>query len=57
MFALEEPLNDGCLVQVLNDHQTTPLDLQIVYTDRHHQPARVRALIDHLAVCFQETRT
>lgn len=57
MFALEEPLNDGCLVQVLNDHQTTPLDLQIVYIDRHHQPARVRALIDHLSVCFQETRT
>ncbi|MDV6319623.1 LysR family transcriptional regulator [Chromohalobacter sp. HP20-39] len=57
MFALDEPLDDGRLIQVLADHQTTRLDLQIVYTDRHHQPARVRALIDHLAACFQETRT
>lgn len=53
MFALDEPLDDGRLVRVLADHQTTQLDLQIVYADRHHQPARVRALIDHLAACFR----
>ncbi|WP_187775906.1 LysR family transcriptional regulator [Salinicola corii] len=57
MFVLDEPLKDGRLVRLLADHQATRLDLQIVYTDRHHQPARVRALIDYLAACFQEAWT
>nr|CDQ33273.1 D-malate degradation protein R [Virgibacillus halodenitrificans] len=56
MFALDEALEDGRLIQLLADHRTTQLGLQIVYTDRHHQPARVRALIDHLTACFQEKR-
>lgn len=49
-FAAEEPLNQGRLVRLLNDCRMTELDLQIVYVDRRYQPARVRALIDHLAM-------
>lgn len=49
MFVAEEPLEQGQLVRLLGDCRTTELDLQIVYANRSHQPARVRALIDHLA--------
>lgn len=48
-FVAEEPLERGQLVRLLDDCRTTELDLQIVYANRDHQPARVRALIDHLA--------
>lgn len=48
-FTAEEPLEQGQLVRLLDGCRTTGLDLQIVYANRNHQPARVRALIDHLA--------
>jgi DNA-binding transcriptional LysR family regulator len=50
VFAAEDPLAQGQLVRLLDDRRMTELDLQIVYANRTHQPARVRALIDHLAV-------
>lgn len=56
MFIAGDALADGRLVQLLDDHRTMELDLQIVYNDRRHQPARVRALIDHLAAS-QETHS
>lgn len=49
-FATEESLNQGQLVRLLDDCRMAELDLQVVYVDRDYQPARVRALIDHLAI-------
>lgn len=48
-FAAEDALEHGQLVRLLDGHRMAELDLQIVYVDRHYQPARVRALIEHLA--------
>ncbi len=47
-FAVEDASTHGDLVPLLPNYRFAPLDLQIVYNDRHHQPARVRALIDYL---------
>lgn len=47
-FAVEGALAQGDLVRLLPNYRFAHLDLQIVYSDRRHQPARVRALIDHL---------
>ncbi|MGN8159222.1 LysR substrate-binding domain-containing protein [Salinisphaera sp. RV14] len=53
-FALDASFDAGRLVPLLDDHRMADLDLQIVYTHRHHQPARMRALIDHLVACLRD---
>ncbi len=53
-FAVEGALAQGDLVRLLPNYRFAHLDLQIVYSDRRHQPVRVRALIDHLQENVQQ---
>ncbi|AWN17707.1 hypothetical protein SALB1_3513 [Salinisphaera sp. LB1] len=54
MFALDAPLGAGRLVPLLDGHCMGDPDLQIIYIHCHHQPARARALIDHVVACLRD---
>ncbi len=53
-FMVWEELRDGTLETVMDDWQVEPIALHIVTPPGLHRPARVQALIDHLAERLQQ---
>jgi DNA-binding transcriptional LysR family regulator len=50
-------LRSGRLRQVLDNWQTPPADIHVVYSQRHQLSARVRAFVDFLAQHFEKSST
>lgn len=50
-------LRSGRLRQVLENWQTPPADIHVVYPQRHQLSARVRAFVDFLAQHFEKSST
>jgi DNA-binding transcriptional LysR family regulator len=50
-------LRSGRLRQVLDNWQTPPADIHVVYPQRHQLSARVRAFVDFLAQHFEKSST
>lgn len=48
-------LRSGRLKQVLENYQTPPADIHVVYPQRHQLSARVRAFVDYLATHFEKS--
>lgn len=51
-YVVAEPIIDGRLIPLLREFQNTESGLYAVYPPNRHLPARVRALLDHLAAEF-----
>ncbi len=49
LYLVREMIDEGRLVRLFDEAVVGPMSLQAVYLHRRHMPARVRALIDHLA--------
>lgn len=47
-FLAQEALDSGKLVRILETCEPLPLQISMVYPATHHQPKRVRILIDHI---------
>jgi DNA-binding transcriptional LysR family regulator len=52
-FIIADALADGRLVRLLSDWDLPPLRLQIVMPPSRRRPARVNALVDHLAMALK----
>lgn len=50
-------LQSGRLRQVLENYQTPPADIHVVYPKRHQLTARVRTFVDFLALYFEQPST
>ena len=48
-FFVKEALASGELVEILSEYKQKPLDIYVVYPNRRHLPAKVRAFIEFLA--------
>lgn len=48
-FFVKDALASGELVEILSEYQQKPLDIYVVYPNRRHLPAKVRAFIEFLA--------
>lgn len=48
-FFVKEELASGELVEILSEYKQKPLDIYVVYPNRRHLPAKVRAFIEFLA--------
>ena len=48
-FFVKEALALGELVEILSEYKQKPLDIYVVYPNRRHLPAKVRAFIEFLA--------
>ena len=48
-FFVKEALVSGELVEILSEYKQKPLDIYVVYPNRRHLPAKVRAFIEFLA--------
>lgn len=48
-FFVKEALASGELVEILSEYKQKPLDIYVVYLNRRHLPAKVRAFIEFLA--------
>ena len=48
-FFVKDALASGELVEILSEYKQKPLDIYVVYPNRRHLPAKVRALIEFLA--------
>ncbi len=52
-FIVEEDVQAGCLVQVLNGYTSEELGVYAVYPSRKHLSAKVRTFVDHLVAHLQ----
>ena len=48
-FFVKDALASGELVEILSEYKQKPLDIYVVYPNRRHLPAKVRAFIEFLA--------
>ena len=48
-FFVKKALASGELVEILSEYKQKPLDIYVVYPNRRHLPAKVRAFIEFLA--------
>ena len=48
-FFVKDALASGDLVEILSEYKQKPLDIYVVYPNRRHLPAKVRAFIEFLA--------
>ena len=48
-FFVKDALASGELVEILSEYKQQPLDIYVVYPNRRHLPAKVRAFIEFLA--------
>ena len=48
-FFVKDALASGELVEILSEYRQKPLDIYVVYPNRRHLPAKVRAFIEFLA--------
>ena len=48
-FFVKDALASGELVEILSEYKQKPLDIYLVYPNRRHLPAKVRAFIEFLA--------
>ena len=48
-FFVKDALASGELVKILSEYKQKPLDIYVVYPNRRHLPAKVRAFIEFLA--------
>ena len=48
-FFVKDALTSGELVEILSEYKQKPLDIYVVYPNRRHLPAKVRAFIEFLA--------
>ena len=48
-FFVNDALASGELVEILSEYKQKPLDIYVVYPNRRHLPAKVRAFIEFLA--------
>ena len=48
-FFVKDALASGELVEILSEYKQKPLDIYVVYQNRRHLPAKVRAFIEFLA--------
>ena len=48
-FFVKEALASGELVEILSEYKQKPLDIYVLYPNRRHLPAKVRAFIEFLA--------
>ena len=48
-FFVKDALASGELVEILSEYKHKPLDIYVVYPNRRHLPAKVRAFIEFLA--------
>lgn len=48
-FFVKEAMASGELVEILSEYKQKPLDIYVVYPNRRHLPAKVRAFIEFLA--------
>ena len=48
-FFVKDALASGQLVEILSEYKQKPLDIYVVYPNRRHLPAKVRAFIEFLA--------
>ena len=48
-FFVKDALASGELVEILSEYKQKPLDIYVVYPNRHHLPAKVREFIEFLA--------
>ena len=51
-FLVGDDIRDGRLVELLRDQRCEDLVVYAVYPTRKHVPAKVRAVVDHLAAAF-----
>jgi len=49
-FFVKDALASGELVEILSEYKQKPLDIYVVYPNRRHLPAKVRAFIEFLRV-------
>ena len=54
-FIVEEGIEEGRLVKVLEDYERAPLTLFALYPSRKHVPAKTRRFLDYLLGQFAET--
>ncbi len=47
-FIIEDALDEGRLVRILEGHERPPLTLSVLYPSRQHVPAKTRLFIDYL---------
>ena len=48
-FFVKDALASGELIEILSEYKQKPLDIYVVYPNRRHLPAKVRAFIEFLA--------
>jgi len=53
-YVTEPYVNDGSLQLLFEDYEANELILNAVYASNRHLPARIRALLEHLAVAFKQ---
>ena len=53
-FLFDDAFARGTLVHVLPDWKAGSFNLYAIYLSREHQPAKVRAFIDHLVASFSD---
>lgn len=53
-FVVNEEIENGSLVALLDDYIKTDAGIYAVYPHRRYLPAKVRAMVDYLAVWFKE---
>ena len=51
-FLVGDDIRSGTLVELLRDQRCEELGVYAVYPTRKHVPAKVRAVVDHLAAAF-----
>lgn len=53
-FVVEKEIKEGSLIALLDDHIPTDAGIFAVYPHRRYLPAKVRALVDYLAIWFKD---
>lgn len=52
-FLVARDIRDGRLVELMPDYRGPQIGIHAVYPSRHHLPAKIRCMVDHLAEAFR----
>jgi DNA-binding transcriptional LysR family regulator len=57
LYAIQDDIRQGILIRVLDDHQTLPFPLTIVYSHRQVLSSKLRVFIEFIEMAFAEWLT